>query len=80
MYEFVRIVLISHVADWVKSIDTTIIYERKRELSEHVLYVIPIESILGRLLVVPLGDSLEPSPTRTERSFPVAGLEAAAGL
>ena len=42
----------------MRSIDTTIIYERKRELREHVLYVIPIESILGRLpVVLPLGDT-----------------------
>ena len=45
------------LTDWAKRTETTIIYERKREIRHQVLYVVPIESILGRLPVVPIGDT-----------------------
>ena len=47
----------SFLTYWAKMIETTIIYERRREINHQVLYVVPIESILGRLPVVPIGDT-----------------------
>jgi hypothetical protein len=38
---------------WVERCQSTIVYERKE--TAQVLYVIPVSSILGRLLLVPVG-------------------------
>ncbi len=43
------------LADWLAQCKSTIIYERRLQSQE--LYVIPITSILGRLVLVPVGDT-----------------------
>ena len=40
---------------WLARVNSTIIYERK--INKQVLYVLPITSILGKLPVVPVGDT-----------------------
>ncbi len=42
-------------ADWLLSQGTVIVYERRVE--KQVYYVLPILSILGKLPVVPVGDT-----------------------
>jgi hypothetical protein len=42
-------------ADWLRSTGTVIVYERRVE--KQVFYVLPIKSILGKLPVVPVGDT-----------------------
>ena len=42
-------------ADWLRSQGTVIVYERRVE--KQVYYVLPIRSILGKLPVVPVGDT-----------------------
>ena len=42
-------------ADWLDKCDSKIIYER--HMQSLVLYVVPISSILGRLALVPVGDT-----------------------
>jgi hypothetical protein len=39
---------------WVDGCQSSIVYERREQA--HVLYVIPVSSILGRLPVVPVGE------------------------
>ena len=43
------------VAAWVDECESTIVYERREQ--SQVLYVIPVSSILGRLPLVPLGET-----------------------
>ena len=43
------------MADWLDKCDSKIIY--KRRMQSQVLYVVTITSILGRLALVPVGDS-----------------------
>ena len=43
------------IAGWLKSVGSQIIYELDHK--KPVLYVIPIEHILGKLPVVPVGDT-----------------------
>ena len=43
------------LAGWLAQCESTIIYERR--LQSQVLYVIPITSILGRLALVPVGET-----------------------
>ena len=48
-------------ADWLDKCDSKIIYEQ--HMQSLVLYVVPISSILGRLALVPVGDTgTIPSP------------------
>ena len=42
-------------ADWMLDCRSRIIYERKRD--SQVFYVLPVASILGKLPVVPIGDT-----------------------
>ena len=43
------------VTAWVEDCESTIVYERREQ--SQVLYVIPVSSILGRLPLVPLGET-----------------------
>ena len=43
------------IAAWLDKCDSKIIYERR--MQSQVLYVVPITSILGRLALVPVGDT-----------------------
>ena len=43
------------MAAWLDKCDSKIIYERR--MQSLVLYVVPISSILGRLALVPVGDT-----------------------
>ena len=43
------------LAGWLAQCESTIIYERR--LQSQVMYVIPITSILGRLALVPVGET-----------------------
>ena len=43
------------MAVWLDKCDSKIIYERR--MQSQVLYVVPITSILGRLAVMPFGDT-----------------------
>ena len=43
------------VTVWVDECQSTIVYERREQ--SQVLYVIPVSSILGRLPLVPLGET-----------------------
>ena len=40
---------------WVDACQSTIVYERRE--TAQVLYVVPVSSILGRLPLVPVGDT-----------------------
>ena len=44
-----------YFAAWLDKCDSKIIYERR--MQSQVLYVVPITSILGRLALVPVGDT-----------------------
>ena len=41
--------------EWLDNIGSKLVYERKE--NQQVLYVVPITSILGRLALVPAGDT-----------------------
>jgi hypothetical protein len=41
--------------EWLEKIGSKLVYERKE--NKQVLYVVPITSILGRLALVPVGDT-----------------------
>ena len=43
------------MAAWLDKCDSKIIYER--QMQSQVLYVVPITSILGRLALVPVGET-----------------------
>jgi hypothetical protein len=43
------------IAAWLDNCDSKIIYEQR--MQSQVLYVVPITSILGRLALVPVGDT-----------------------
>jgi hypothetical protein len=60
------------MAAWLDKCDSKIIYERW--MQSQVLYVVPITSILGRLALVPVGETgTIPFSMRNERSdFPGA--------
>jgi hypothetical protein len=60
------------IAAWLDKCDSKIIYERR--MQSQVLYVVPITSILGRLALVPVGETgTIPFSMRNERSdFPGA--------
>ena len=51
----IAINLIMCIAGWLKSIGSQIVYELDHR--KPVLYVIPIQNILGKLPVVPVGDT-----------------------
>ena len=53
--DIMSIILIMCIAVWLKSIGSQIVYELDHR--KPVLYVIPIENILGKLPVVPVGDT-----------------------
>ena len=53
--DIMSIILIMCVAAWLESIGSQIVYELDHR--KPVLYVIPIENILGKLPVVPVGDT-----------------------
>ena len=56
------------MADWIEATNSAIIYEHEGGARE-VLYVIPVESILGRLPVVPVCDTgTTPHTMRAERA------------
>jgi hypothetical protein len=54
---FLCILHIMHImfTGWVDACQSTIVYERRE--SVQVLYVVPVSSILGRLPLVPVGDT-----------------------
>ena len=60
------------MAAWLDKCDSKIIYERR--MQSQVMYVVPITSILGRLALVPVGETgTIPFSMRNERSdFPGA--------
>ena len=60
------------MAAWLDKCDSKIIYERW--MQSQVMYVVPIASILGRLALVPVGETgTIPFSMRNERSdFPGA--------
>ena len=61
------------MADWIKATNSAMIYEREGGDRE-VLYVIPVESILGKLPVVPVGDTgTIPHTMRAERARELVG-------
>ena len=47
--------LVLPVAAWLDKCDSKIVFERR--MQSQVLYVVPITSILGRLALVPVGDT-----------------------
>jgi hypothetical protein len=67
------------LAAWLDKCDSTIIYERR--LQSQVLYVVPITSILGRLALVPVGETgTIPFSMRQETSdFPGASCDSKKG-
>ena len=60
------------MAAWLDKCDSKIIYERR--MQSQVMYVVPITSILGRLALMPVGETgTIPFSMRNERSdFPGA--------
>ena len=71
--------LVSFVATWLHPCDSKLIYERS--MQSQVLYVVPITSTLGRLALVPVGDTgTIPFSMRGEtRDFPVASCDSKEG-
>ena len=53
--DIMSIILIMCIAVWLESIGSQIVYELDHR--KPVLYVIPIENIVGKLPVVPVGDT-----------------------
>ncbi len=63
----------SLLAEWMEATNSAMIYEREGGDRE-VLYVIPVESILGKLPVVPVGDTgTIPHTMRAERARDLDG-------
>ena len=63
----------SLLADWIEATNSAMIYEREGGENE-VLYVIPVESILSKLPVVPVGDTgTIPHTMRAERARELVG-------
>ena len=63
----------SLLADWIEATNSAMIYESESGPHE-VLYVIPVESILGKLPVVPVGDTGSiPHTMRAERARELVG-------
>jgi hypothetical protein len=64
-------------AEWVDTCQSTIVYERSEQ--SQILYVIPVSSILGRLPLVPVGQTgTIPSPLEMRREsadFPWAACD-----
>jgi hypothetical protein len=65
--------------DWLDDIGSKLVYERKE--NKQVLYVVPIASILGRLALVPAGDTgTIPHSMRSESaSYPGASCDSRPG-
>ncbi len=63
------------LAGWLAKCESTIIYERR--LQSQVMYVIPITSILGRLALVPVGETgtIPYSMRKEASSFPGAACD-----
>ena len=58
LYTFCALIaLIALIVGWLDQTTATMVFERKPHLQRQVLYVIPVSSILGRLLLVPFGDT-----------------------
>ncbi len=49
------LIMFSALAAWLDKCDSKIIFERR--MQSQVLYVVPVTSILGRLALVPVGDT-----------------------
>ncbi len=49
-------VSLSILAEWIKDTNSAMIYEHAAG-RDHIFYVIPVKSILGKLPVVPVGDT-----------------------
>jgi hypothetical protein len=64
-----------YFAAWLKECDSTIIYERR--MQSQVLYVVPITSILGRLGLVPVGETgtIPFSMRKETKDFPGASCD-----
>ena len=67
-------------ADWMLDCRSRIIYERKRD--SQVFYVLPVASILGKLSVVPIGDTgtIPFAMRQNARDFVDAAFDTSEGL
>lgn len=63
-------------ADWVSDVNSRILYELDHK--KPILYVLPIENILGRLPVVPVGDT-GTIPHGMRHAFPGAYADSSRG-
>jgi hypothetical protein len=61
------------LAGWLAQCESTIMNERR--LQSQVLYVIPITSILGRLVLVPVGVTIPYSMRKEASTFPGAACD-----
>jgi hypothetical protein len=55
LHHDILLIMILSFTGWVDACQSTIVYERRE--SAQVLYVVPVSSILGRLPLVPVGDT-----------------------
>ncbi len=55
VYYVIYIDKLENISGWLESVGSRVLYEL--DYKKPILYVIPIESILGKLLVVPDGDT-----------------------
>ena len=61
------------LTEWIEATNSAMIYERSMG-REHIFYVVPVKSILGKLPVVPVGDTVTiPYAMRGERARDLPG-------
>ena len=74
----IAIISYGFVLGWLESVGSRVVYEL--DYKKPVLYVIPIQSILGKLSLVPVGDTaVTPVLFRTACAIPFLALPATAG-
>ena len=54
-YSFIAIIAHCFLVGWLESFESQVVY--KLDYKKPILYVVPIQSILGKLPVVPVGDT-----------------------
>ena len=66
LLQLLQLLQLFHIIGWLESVGSRVVYEL--DYKKPVLYVIPIQSILGKLPVVPVGDT-GTVPHRMRNSF-----------
>ncbi len=52
---FIAVIVVCFLVGWLESVGSRVVYEL--DYKKPILYVVPIQSILGKLPLVPVGDT-----------------------